>query len=197
MVGLRDVYVVAPAASFHPPAAYHEQFLPSAEAHSIIPLLTASPYLADDDSRSSMIHLWQSHPLPSLQAPALPQNPNPSPSPELESPDILFVTGGSSTCQDCGNQAKKDCSHRRCRTCCKNRGYDCSTHIKSTWVPAARRRERHLTASDSAAAVAVSSSGIISALKKPRLLSFQTTTTSHEYNSGTLPLSSETGSSHQ
>jgi LRP1 type putative zinc finger protein len=31
----------------------------------------------------------------------------------------------------------------RCRTCCKSRGFDCSTHVKSTWVPAARRRERH------------------------------------------------------
>lgn len=45
-------------------------------------------------------------------------------------------------CQDCGNQAKKDCEHMRCRTCCKSRGYPCQTHVKSTWVPAARRRER-------------------------------------------------------
>ncbi|XP_057793839.1 protein EXPRESSION OF TERPENOIDS 1-like [Salvia miltiorrhiza] len=45
-------------------------------------------------------------------------------------------------CQDCGNQAKKDCVHLRCRTCCKSRGFDCQTHVKSTWVPAAKRRER-------------------------------------------------------
>ncbi|XP_057766051.1 protein EXPRESSION OF TERPENOIDS 1-like isoform X2 [Salvia miltiorrhiza] len=45
-------------------------------------------------------------------------------------------------CQDCGNQAKKDCEHMRCRTCCKSRGFPCQTHVKSTWVPAARRRER-------------------------------------------------------
>ncbi|GAB2282794.1 Protein SHI RELATED SEQUENCE 1 [Dionaea muscipula] len=50
-------------------------------------------------------------------------------------------TGGVS-CQDCGNQAKKDCVHMRCRTCCKSRGFQCSTHVKSTWVPAAKRRER-------------------------------------------------------
>jgi LRP1 type putative zinc finger protein len=49
---------------------------------------------------------------------------------------------GSISCQDCGNQAKKDCVHMRCRTCCKSRGFDCPTHVKSTWVPAARRRER-------------------------------------------------------
>ncbi|KAL3525328.1 hypothetical protein ACH5RR_013700 [Cinchona calisaya] len=51
-------------------------------------------------------------------------------------------TGGRISCQDCGNQAKKDCVHMRCRTCCKSRGYECSTHVKSTWVPATKRRER-------------------------------------------------------
>ncbi|CAH9085099.1 unnamed protein product [Cuscuta europaea] len=50
--------------------------------------------------------------------------------------------GGGISCQDCGNQAKKDCSHMRCRTCCKSRGFPCQTHVKSTWVPAAKRRER-------------------------------------------------------
>ncbi|KAH0900668.1 hypothetical protein Bca4012_086434 [Brassica carinata] len=46
------------------------------------------------------------------------------------------------SCRDCGNQAKKDCTHMRCRTCCKSRGFDCSTHVRSTWIPVARRRER-------------------------------------------------------
>ncbi|KAK6939397.1 hypothetical protein RJ641_028928 [Dillenia turbinata] len=50
--------------------------------------------------------------------------------------------GGGMNCQDCGNQAKKDCSHLRCRTCCKSRGFHCQTHLKSTWVPASKRRER-------------------------------------------------------
>ncbi|KAK9066864.1 hypothetical protein SSX86_014187 [Deinandra increscens subsp. villosa] len=50
--------------------------------------------------------------------------------------------GGGVSCQDCGNQAKKDCPHMRCRTCCKSRGFPCQTHVKSTWVPAAKRRER-------------------------------------------------------
>lgn len=52
------------------------------------------------------------------------------------------LSGGGMNCQDCGNQAKKDCPHLRCRTCCKSRGFQCSTHVKSTWVPAAKRRER-------------------------------------------------------
>ncbi|KAL4359070.1 hypothetical protein AHAS_Ahas08G0040600 [Arachis hypogaea] len=43
---------------------------------------------------------------------------------------------------DCGNQAKKDCPHMRCRTCCKSCGFDCQTHVKSTWVPASKRCER-------------------------------------------------------
>lgn len=50
--------------------------------------------------------------------------------------------GSGMNCQDCGNQAKKDCTHLRCRTCCRSRGFQCQTHVKSTWVPAARRRER-------------------------------------------------------
>ncbi|KAK9108939.1 hypothetical protein Sjap_016999 [Stephania japonica] len=49
---------------------------------------------------------------------------------------------GGVSCQDCGNQAKKDCLHMRCRTCCKSRNLPCQTHVKSTWVPASRRRER-------------------------------------------------------
>ncbi|KAF5942992.1 hypothetical protein HYC85_020634 [Camellia sinensis] len=59
--------------------------------------------------------------------------------------------GEGMNCQDCGNQAKKDCGHMRCRTCCKSRGFPCETHVKSTWVSASKRRERqqqqqHLTA---------------------------------------------------
>ncbi|XP_055808786.1 protein SHI RELATED SEQUENCE 3-like [Solanum dulcamara] len=46
-------------------------------------------------------------------------------------------------CEDCGNQAKKDCAYLRCRTCCKNRGYECQTHVKSTWIPLSTRRPRH------------------------------------------------------
>ncbi|KDP41740.1 hypothetical protein JCGZ_26758 [Jatropha curcas] len=49
---------------------------------------------------------------------------------------------GGSRCQDCGNQAKKECVHMRCRTCCKSKGFECQTHVKSTWIPAYRRRLR-------------------------------------------------------
>ncbi|KAG6577238.1 Protein EXPRESSION OF TERPENOIDS 1, partial [Cucurbita argyrosperma subsp. sororia] len=60
---------------------------------------------------------------------------------------VMVRSGGDGggkviSCQDCGNQAKKDCVHMRCRTCCKSRGFLCETHVKSTWVPASKRRER-------------------------------------------------------
>lgn len=45
-------------------------------------------------------------------------------------------------CQDCGNQAKRDCIFSRCRTCCRSKGFQCQTHVKSTWIPAYRRRHR-------------------------------------------------------
>lgn len=53
------------------------------------------------------------------------------------------MSTSSSRCQDCGNQAKRDCEYRRCRTCCKSKGFHCQTHVKSTWVPAYRRHQRH------------------------------------------------------
>lgn len=45
----------------------------------------------------------------------------------------------SNRCQDCGNQAKKECVFVRCRSCCRNRGYQCQTHVRSTWVPVSQR----------------------------------------------------------
>ncbi|KAI4388463.1 hypothetical protein MLD38_000785 [Melastoma candidum] len=54
----------------------------------------------------------------------------------------MGASSGGMNCLDCGNQAKKQCSHMRCRTCCKSRGFECETHVKSTWVPAAKRREK-------------------------------------------------------
>ncbi|XP_073146661.1 protein SHI RELATED SEQUENCE 3-like [Henckelia pumila] len=48
-------------------------------------------------------------------------------------------SSSSIKCQDCGNQAKKDCLYLRCRTCCKNRRFQCQTHVRSTWVPVSLR----------------------------------------------------------
>ncbi|KAL9248334.1 hypothetical protein vseg_021668 [Gypsophila vaccaria] len=118
-------------------------------------------------------------------------------------------SGMTATCQDCGNQAKKDCSHRRCRTCCRSRGFDCATHVKSTWVPAARRRERQMMGGGGGGGGGSGgvSSGSTSGVKKPRLVSSQTTShtstsnnnnnNNNDDNNNTPPRSFETSSSHQ
>lgn len=97
-------------------------------------------------------------------------------------------------CQDCGNRAKKDCIFRRCRTCCKGRGYDCNTHVKSTWVPSIRRRERETV-------VGSSGGGDNGGNKRPRAIvgsSQNATATSHSANSNaTTPKSLATSSSQQ
>ncbi|KAD2394389.1 hypothetical protein E3N88_41366 [Mikania micrantha] len=43
-------------------------------------------------------------------------------------------------CLDCGNKAKRDCLYYRCRSCCKGHGFQCQTHVKSTWVPISTRQ---------------------------------------------------------
>ncbi|PKA46510.1 hypothetical protein AXF42_Ash012643 [Apostasia shenzhenica] len=98
-----------------------------------------------------------------------------------------FGAGGVS-CQDCGNQAKKDCAHMRCRTCCKSRGFQCSTHVKSTWVPAARRRERQqqlLPSPSGRPPLAPPSSGGAETTKRPRDLSTRLPTISTTMSGGT------------
>ncbi|PWA75396.1 hypothetical protein CTI12_AA238780 [Artemisia annua] len=54
-------------------------------------------------------------------------------------------------CLDCGNKAKKDCLYYRCRSCCKGHGFQCQTHIKSTWVPISTRQSVRNLAANSAA----------------------------------------------
>lgn len=240
MVGLRDLFVVAPASSFHHNTQHHHHHenINMSDPHGIntsnattalgvgvgvgvIPLLTAAPCLATSANMSveegdmltmnrnsrgggnTGIQLWQHHQqshqhLNYMKKPMV-----------VDAANLLQSGGGGSgigggsassstmTCQDCGNQAKKDCTHRRCRTCCKSRGFDCSTHVKSTWVPAARRRERQLMATASIPGGTVSS-GSTSGAKKPRLITSQTTTNSHTSTSNTTPPRSfETSSSHQ
>jgi LRP1 type putative zinc finger protein len=82
-------------------------------------------------------------------------------------------TGGGragTSCQDCGNNAKKDCAHMRCRTCCRSRGFSCPTHVKSTWVPAAKRRERQQQLAALFRGAANNSVSAAAASKRPREL---------------------------
>ncbi|OVA07846.1 Protein of unknown function DUF702 [Macleaya cordata] len=152
----------------------------------------------NQSSSSSGIQLWQNQ--QSLQNPNILFNTAAAGGNIISSSTrrsvISTTTASAITCHDCGNQAKKDCSHRRCRTCCKSRGFDCATHVKSTWVPAARRRERQLLVASTVSVAGGSSSSTTSArVKKPRLISSQTTT-SHTSTS-TSARSFDTSSTHQ
>ncbi|CAD6333946.1 unnamed protein product [Miscanthus lutarioriparius] len=101
---------------------------------------------------------------------------------------------GAATCQDCGNQAKKGCTHSRCRTCCNSRGFECDTHVRSTWVPAARRRERLQLPGGASPPPPTPA-----ATKKPRLACPTPTTTNSRASTSnaTTPRSFDTSSSHQ
>ncbi|KAA3489792.1 protein LATERAL ROOT PRIMORDIUM 1-like [Gossypium australe] len=194
---------------------------PRALGVGVIPLLTTAPCLAphhaedtdllnnNDRSKFTGMQLWQnpnsSHYL--KKSSSNPNNHNSSSMNLIQSSGGIGGTGSGSgcsgsssgaTCQDCGNQAKKDCRYRRCRTCCKSRSFDCPTHVKSTWVPAARRRDRQLMTVGATAAGA-GLSGSTAAPKKPRLRTSQTTTASHTStsNATTPPRSLDTCSSPQ
>jgi len=177
----------------------------------VIPLLTASPCLENENMLNNRrnqqgIQFWHqqqqsphSHYLKKQQG--FLDHHNTSPTNLVHGGAGLTASatssgGGTTTCQDCGNQAKKDCSNRRCRTCCKSRGFDCPTHVKSTWVPAARRRERLSSTATTTVVAAGGSSGSTSGAKKPRLIASQTT--SHTSTSNTTPPRSfDTTSTHQ
>ncbi|KFK25507.1 hypothetical protein AALP_AA8G123600 [Arabis alpina] len=204
MVGLRDVFLVAPA--------YHHQNIPSgvisgsdqlnsnsaaALGVGVIPLLTAAPPQNVEDTDINF-RRWQNNN----------DNNNQTQYLQFKSTNQATVgtssnnsggsgsgASGTATCQDCGNQAKKECKQRRCRTCCKSRGFDCSTHVKSTWVSAARRRERQVlpTANPTAGSSLSTSSGT----KKPRIVGSSQQATSHTSTSNTPPQSFDTSSSRQ
>jgi LRP1 type putative zinc finger protein len=97
------------------------------------------------------------------------------------------INGGSSefrACLDCGNRAKKDCTFKRCRTCCKGRGFDCSTHVKSTWVPASLRRDRKMVVAEEGGGD--SGGGGSSGTKRQRIL----VSSSHTHNAAATSHSS-------
>lgn len=113
---------------------------------------------------------------------------------------------GMRVCRDCGNKAKKDCTYRRCRTCCKSRGYGCATHVRSTWVPAARRRERRMVVVGGSGGGGGGdgdgdgSSGSSSGVKRPRIVVSPpnlTTTSRASTSNATTPRSTGISPCHQ
>ncbi|KAL6564818.1 hypothetical protein OROMI_016268 [Orobanche minor] len=216
-----ELFFVAPAPSFHnhhPDAAATTTINFDPHSIGVIPLLTGTPRLRGGDEEglnNAGIRVVSPAGVGSTRLWQYPQPGNISPVNYLKKPmnnnnnnntDHIYLlqsggnnTGdssstGTTTCQDCGNQAKKGCSHRRCRTCCKNRGFDCTTHVKSTWVPATRRRERQLMGTNTAG-----SSQSTSSAKKPRLgpPSQTTSHTSTSNNANTPRRSFGATSSHQ
>jgi len=190
--------VVAPAGSFH----HHHQR--AAADDPVLPLITAAQRtLVDADAAAS----GNGKPLVSSAGGAIQfwhQEPAADGSPGNGKKALAMLDhgrggsgSGAATCQDCGNQAKKGCAHSRCRTCCNSRGFDCDTHVRSTWVPAARRRERLQLPGGASPPPSTPA-----ATKKPRLAcptpTTTTTTNSRASTSNaTTPRSFDTSSSHQ
>ncbi|XP_054811666.1 protein LATERAL ROOT PRIMORDIUM 1-like [Prosopis cineraria] len=217
MLGLRDLLLIAPNSSLHhhqqqqppPPQQDHSNLhpLPSSASLSvglgIFPLLTTTPCVPNDLPHDSADHnhqntagnsnFWNLKMCPEVG------NSAKKGMIDVDGEENGIFGGDFRVCQDCGNRAKKDCGYRRCRTCCKGRGYDCRTHIKSTWVPAARRRERQMTV-PAAAGGGGGASGSPPGSKRPRAFgSLQNVaTTSHSSASNaTTPRSLDTSSRHQ
>lgn len=179
MLGLRDLFLIAPTPSMHqqnqPISSDHHPNIPLPSSATlgvglgIFPILTATPCIAPSNNGVE----------------------------KNDGSEKMVESCGSGiwACRDCGNRAKKDCSHRRCRTCCKSRGYDCSTHVRSTWVPASRRRERKMVVVGGGGG----SSGS-SGVKRSRIVVSppNATTASHASTSNpTTPRSADISSGHQ
>ncbi|XP_010419822.1 PREDICTED: protein LATERAL ROOT PRIMORDIUM 1 [Camelina sativa] len=208
MVGLRDVFLVAPAYHHHQNAGVISGPEAAALGVGVVPLLTAGPPQQNvEDTDINFLgnnRRWQNnnnnHETQYLQFKSTNQTAVGTSS--NNNSGSGSGASGTATCQDCGNQAKKECKQRRCRTCCKSRGFDCSTHVKSTWVSAARRRERQVMPSGPNP-TAGSSLSTSSGTKKPRIVGSQQQqqqqqqATSHTSTSNTPPQSFETSSSRQ
>ncbi|EES19454.1 hypothetical protein SORBI_3009G122600 [Sorghum bicolor] len=196
--------VVAPPGSFH---HHHQQR--AAANDPVLPLITAAQRaLVDADaaaasgngngkppvSSASAIQFWHQEP---AAADGSPGNGSKKALAMMDHGRGGSAGSGGATCQDCGNQAKKGCAHIRCRTCCNSRGFECDTHVRSTWVPAARRRERLHPAGGAGGGSPPPPTP--AATKKPRLACPTPTTTNSRASTSnaTTPRSFDTSSSHQ
>ena len=214
MLGLRDLVFIAPTPSLHqqnqPVSSDHHSNLPLPSSASlsvglgIFPLLAATPCVphsneVQDCGNPNNSNYWNLKMCPEMDSARKGgihvEDEVSKQIMENEENGGGLCWGEFRVCQDCGNRAKKDCTYRRCRTCCKGRGYDCNTHERSTWVPASRRRERQMMLSGSGGY------GGSSGAKRPRpLVSSQNaaTTTSHSSASNAAtPRSLDTSSCHQ
>ncbi|RCV17926.1 hypothetical protein SETIT_3G259600v2 [Setaria italica] len=194
------MFVVAPAGSLHHQRAADDPVFPLiAAAQRTLVDADAGSGKPPASSAAAAIQFW--HPEPSQAAAGADGSHGKKSLAMLDQGRGGAGSGsgsGAATCHDCGNQAKKGCAHNRCRTCCNSRGFECETHVRSTWVPAARRRERLQLAGGGAGASPPPTSP--AAAKKPRLACQTTTATTNSRTStsnATTPRSFDTSSSHQ
>ncbi|XP_010427141.1 PREDICTED: protein SHI RELATED SEQUENCE 6-like [Camelina sativa] len=110
-----------------------------------------------------------------LLPPPPPQIARPSPSPVIFAAVEENIT--EKVCRDCGNRAKKECLFERCRTCCKSRGYNCATHVKSTWVPSSASTRSSSSSSERKKKLKLDKQS------SPNVSILQTTTTSRQERS--------------
>ncbi|KAG6498065.1 protein SHI RELATED SEQUENCE 6-like [Zingiber officinale] len=133
------------------------------QQHGVVPLLAAAPppacLVADsgDGVRGKTFgggHLWHPpRPSPDRNPNLLFPDPNPNPSPNFTHAAYLAkpVPTGVNACGILANYGTEASAEEgggpSCRHCGNGRGYECSTHVKNTWVPAAARREPLFAAS--------------------------------------------------
>jgi len=189
MLGLRDLVLIAQT-----PSSLHNQQnqtisldhnpnipLPSSSALSvglgIFPLLTTThPHHQNPNNNNDNIHqdsnfwnLKMCQPQQVMMMNSARKRVEEEEEEDVRNKNLMMgceENGEFRVCQDCGNRAKKDCSYKRCRTCCKGRGFDCSTHVKSTWIPASMRRDRSMVVAEGGD----SDGGASSGTKRQRIL---------------------------
>lgn len=211
MLGLRDVLFIAPqnqSTTVITSSDHNHQTIPLPSSASlgvglgIFPLLAATP--SSPNPNPEAYHYWSLKKFQELNSSKQDHHHNQL----LDDDDdgdgdeaqvgVESQEGGNlRACKDCGNRAKKDCGFRRCRTCCKGRGFHCSTHVRSTWVPAARRRERNDMVLGSGGGGGDGSSGSSSGVKRPRILVSSQIGNSGSHASTSNVKSFDFGSAHQ
>ncbi|KAJ6341071.1 hypothetical protein OIU77_022385 [Salix suchowensis] len=181
MLGLHNILFIAP-----PPSPFHHHQTPQVPSAHQIANTNDQCNIADNQESWATLNKYQQKPC------------------FLKTGDLNVAgeddtgrnIGPARACRDCGNRAKKECQYRRCRTCCKSREYDCTTHMKSTWVSASSRRER-LGCSGGGDSSASSGGGCVGG-KRPRE---NATTTSNSFstsnNNAAASVNFDTGSSYQ
>ncbi|KAG5249938.1 protein SHI RELATED SEQUENCE [Salix suchowensis] len=184
MLGLHNILFIAP-----PPSCNHQQPPQGPSTHQIT---STNDQYGIADNQESWTTL-KKYPQESSFLERRPLN-------AVEDCDTAINIGPARACRDCGNRAKKECQYRRCRTCCKSGGYECTTHLKSTWVPAARRRERlgYSSGGGGGGSSASSSGGGCIGGKRPRDNANATSKSfSTSNNNAAASLNLDTGSSYQ